>query len=160
MIYGVVLNWVLLTLLQVKGYETVQDAAIISRNLVDLSPDFIGTMATVYPSNHPDMAGQPFGLQEYYASCFTNGSLTLIVLPISRHSRNILHSPAHSASLTISSPHPAANHARVSLIGNVTVFQNSNNVPEEEAIKACYLAQHPDASQWLPNDDKAAHVAY
>jgi hypothetical protein len=30
---------------------------MISRNMVDLSPNFIGTMATVYPSNHPSMAG-------------------------------------------------------------------------------------------------------
>jgi hypothetical protein len=135
-------------------------------------------MATVYPLDHPNMAGacislqgyahqkilrlpfpgQPFGLQEYYASCFSNGSLTLLVLPISRHSQNILHSPVHFASITISSQRPAASHARVSLIGNVTVFQDLGNVPEEEAIKACYLAQHPDASRWLPDDDEAAHI--
>ena len=136
-------------------------------------------MATVYPLDHPSMAGtcnslqdyahlvrilrlpfpgQPFGLQEYYASCFSNGSLTLLVLPISRHSQNILHSPVHFASITISSQIPAASHARVSLIGNVTVFQDLGNVPEEETIKACYLAQHPDASRWLPADDEAAHV--
>jgi len=104
------------------------------------------------------LPGQPFGLQEYYASCFNNGSLTLLVLPISRHSQNILHSPGHSASITISSQQPAANHARVSLLGNVTVYQDWDNVPEEEAIKACYLGRHPDASRWLPDDEDAAHI--
>jgi len=155
------LTWiVLLMLLRVIAYETVQDAAIISRHMVQRSPNSIGTMATVYPPDHPTMAGQPFGLQEYYASCFSNGSLTLLVLPISRHTQNILHSPMHSASITISSQHPAASHARVSLLGIVTVHQDWNNVPEEEAIKACYLGRHPDASRWLPNDEDAAHIAY
>jgi len=158
MVYSVALIWVLAIV--VRAFETVQDAAIIARNLVDLSPNSIGTMATVYPLDHPTLAGQPFGLQEYYASCFGNGSLTLLVLPISLHSQNILHSPTHSASLTISSRHPAASHARVSLIGNVTVFQDWDNVPEEETIKDCYLAQHPDANRWLPNDEEAAHIAY
>jgi hypothetical protein len=102
--------------------------------------------------------GQPFGLQEYYASCFSNGLLTLLVLLICRHSQNILHSPTHSASLTISSQHPAANHAHISLIGKVTVFQDWDNVPDEWAIKTCYLAQHLDSSWWLPNNNKAAHI--
>jgi hypothetical protein len=44
------------------------------------------------------------------------------------------------------------------LIGNVTVFQDWDNVPEEETIKDCYLAQHPDANRWLPNDEEAAHI--
>ena len=113
-------------------------------------------MTSAFASVAP--SGQPFGLQEYYASCFNNGSLTLLVLPVSRHSQNILHSPVHAASITISYQHPAASHARVSLLGHVTVYQDWDNIPEEEAIKACYLGQHPDASRWLPNDDKAAHI--
>jgi len=31
---------------------------------------------------------------------------------------------------------------------------------ERDEIKACYLAQHPDARWWLPGDDDAAHLAY
>ncbi|KAI0042558.1 hypothetical protein FA95DRAFT_1564205 [Auriscalpium vulgare] len=27
-------------------------------------------------------------------------------------------------------------------------------------VKACYLAEHPDAVEWLPGDDDGAHVAY
>lgn len=153
-------------------------AAAISRGLVDASPNFIATMATVYPSDHSlagtrpktygslvaeliihfTAPGQPFALQEYYASCFTNGSILLLVLPISRHTQNILRSPGRTASLTMASSQPAASHARVSLMGNVTIFQDWDNVPDEETIKACYLAQHPDARRWLPNDDDAAHI--
>lgn len=43
-------------------------------------------------------------------------------------------------------------------MGNVTIFQDWDNVPEEEEIKACYLAQHPDARRWLPDDEDAAHI--
>lgn len=43
-------------------------------------------------------------------------------------------------------------------MGNVTVFRDWDNVPDEEVIKSCYLEQHPDARRWLPHDDKAAHI--
>lgn len=43
-------------------------------------------------------------------------------------------------------------------MGNVTVFRDWDNVPEEEYVRACYLSQHPDAIRWLPNDDDAAHI--
>ncbi|KAF7981876.1 hypothetical protein HWV62_31443 [Athelia sp. TMB] len=115
-------------------------------------------MATVYPHNHPNMAGQPFALQEYYSTYYRNGSLLLLVLPISRHTQNIIKSEGHIASLTMASPQPAARNARVSLAGNVTIFWDADNVPEESAMKAFYLAQHPDAKRWLPNDDGAAHI--
>ncbi|KAF9501905.1 hypothetical protein BDN71DRAFT_1438640 [Pleurotus eryngii] len=99
-------------------------------------------------------------MQEYYASCHTNGSLTLLFLPISRHSQNILHSNHHAASLSVSSALPAARSPRVSLIGNVTVYTNTTVVPNRNAIQSCYLARHPDARWWLPDDDDAAHIAY
>lgn len=83
-------------------------------------------------------------------SCHENGSLTLLFMPISRHSQNVLHSPGHAASISIGSAHPAASRARVALIGNVTVFQELALTPERERIEACYIAQHPDARWWLP----------
>ncbi|KII92899.1 hypothetical protein PLICRDRAFT_37701 [Plicaturopsis crispa FD-325 SS-3] len=138
-----------------SAYETVQDAAILARELVDSSPTSIGTMATIYPSDHPDLAGQPFPLQEYYASCLGNGSLTLLFLPISRHSQNILRSPGQSASISIWSEQPAASHARVALMGNVTIFHDGFVVPEA----ACYVEKHPDSRRWVPGDD-APHIAY
>lgn len=36
--------------------------ALISRKLVDLSPDSVGTFATVFPSDHPDHPGTPTSL--------------------------------------------------------------------------------------------------
>ncbi|KAH7929888.1 hypothetical protein BV22DRAFT_1056143 [Leucogyrophana mollusca] len=117
-------------------------------------------MATVHPSDHPTMSNQPFSLQEYYASCHNNGSLTLLLMPISRHTQNILRSPGHSASISVSSDRPAASRARVSLMGTVTVFHDARGMPDREAIKLCYLAKHPDASWWLPDDDGAAHLSF
>ena len=83
-------------------------------------------------------------------SCHANGSLTLLFLPISRHSQNILLSPAHSASISVWSDQPAASRPRVSLIGNVTLFPVVDDTPDKEGIQECYLAQHPDARWWLP----------
>ncbi|CAL1707611.1 unnamed protein product [Somion occarium] len=139
--------------------ETVEDAAKLTRKLVDHATEAVGIMATVYPADHPTLAGQPFSLQEYYASCHSNGSLTLLFLPISRHSQNIIHSPTHSASISIGSEHPTASRPRVSLIGNVTVFNKLDETPNRGEIESCYIAKHPDAKWWLPGP-REPHVAY
>ncbi|PFH53791.1 hypothetical protein AMATHDRAFT_136815, partial [Amanita thiersii Skay4041] len=134
--------------------------ARIARRLVDLSSNSIGMMGTVFPSDHPTLAGQPFTLQEYYASCHWNGSMTLLFLPISRHSQNILRSSNRTASISVSSESPAARSARVSLIGTVTVFDQVKSVPDVAHLQQCYLDKHPDAKWWLPDDDEAAHISY
>ncbi|TFY71559.1 hypothetical protein EVG20_g1445 [Dentipellis fragilis] len=103
-------------------------------------------------------AGKPYSMQEYYANCHSNGSLTLILLPISRHSQNILKSPTHAASLSVWTNPPRASRARVSLMGNVTMLDYSD--PAGAALRECYLAQHPDARWWVPGDDEGAHLAY
>ncbi|EPS97717.1 hypothetical protein FOMPIDRAFT_1166186 [Fomitopsis schrenkii] len=142
----------------VSGHETVQDAAVLARTLVDLSPSGIGTMATVFPDEHA-LAGQPFSLQEYYASCHANGSLVLLFMPISRASQNVLHSDSRSVSISVMDPHPNASRPRVSLIGNVTIFSDVDAIPDEEEMKACYTAKHPDARRWVPGP-REPHVAY
>ncbi|KAI0081231.1 hypothetical protein K474DRAFT_1656712 [Panus rudis PR-1116 ss-1] len=116
-------------------------------------------MATTYPDDHPTLAGLPFSLQEYYASCHQNGSLTLLFLPISRHSQNILQSPTHAASISVGSEHPTASRPRVAFMGNVTVFRSLNDTPNKEEIQSCYLEKHPDARWWLPGP-KEPHIAY
>ncbi|KAK0195377.1 pyridoxamine 5'-phosphate oxidase-domain-containing protein, partial [Armillaria mellea] len=141
-------------------HESVEDAARIARSLVDVSPLSVGTMATVFPPDDPLLPGHPFSLQEYYASCLSNGSLTLLFLPISRHSRNILASPSHLVSISITSELPAAHRPRVSLLGNVTVFTDIEGVDNLTEIKKCYLEKHPDAKRWLPGDDEGAHLSY
>ncbi|KAH8119248.1 pyridoxamine 5'-phosphate oxidase-domain-containing protein, partial [Phellopilus nigrolimitatus] len=129
--------------------------AILARGLV-ASSQAIGVMATIFPPNS-SLSGEPFALQEYYASCYANGSLSLITLPISRHTRNIMHSPSHSASITVGSSPPTASRARVSLMGTVTFLDSRFAV--EEGIRDCYLERHPDARWWLPDDPDAAHMA-
>lgn len=91
-------------------------------------------------------------------SCHLNGSLTLLFLPISRHSRNILGSANHSASLSVASPHPAAWKPRVSLVGSVTIFRDVATTPDEDEIASCYLKRHPDAVHWLPKDKRQPHI--
>jgi len=143
----------------VSGGETVQEAAVLARALVDLSPSSIGSMATVFPDDHATLAGQPFSLQEYYASCHVNGSLTLLLMPISRSSQNILHSDTRSVSISVADAQPDASRPRVSLIGNVTVFTDVDAIPDEEEMKTCYVSKHPDARRWIPGPGEP-HVAY
>ncbi|KAF8070654.1 pyridoxamine 5'-phosphate oxidase-domain-containing protein [Lyophyllum atratum] len=140
--------------------ETVEEAAIIARRLVDYSKNSIGTMATIYPPYDSRLPDHPFSLQEYYASCHTNGSLALLFLPISRHGQNIIAAPDHSASISVTSEVPAARSARVSLMGNVTIFKDANTTPDLESLRLCYLEKHPDARRWLPDDDDGAHISY
>ncbi|KAF8628905.1 hypothetical protein AX15_003686 [Amanita polypyramis BW_CC] len=161
------MNMILLLLLNlalvvrhVRSIETVYDAATIARGLVDQSVNSVATMGTVFSPNHPTLAGQPFVLQEYYANCHRNGSLTLLFLPISRHSRNIMNTAGHTASFSFTSNFPAARNARVSLMGNVTIFKEARNVPNLPSIRRCYLEKHPDARWWLPEDENAAHTSY
>ncbi|PCH43767.1 hypothetical protein WOLCODRAFT_75371, partial [Wolfiporia cocos MD-104 SS10] len=133
--------------------------ALLARNLVDLSPSGLGMMATVYPEDHVTLAGDPFSLQEYYASCHENGSLTLLFMPISRHSQNVLGSPSRAASISVADEHPDASRARVALIGNVTIFEDIRSAPNVDTIQQCYLRRHPDARRWLPGP-REPHIAY
>ncbi|PVF97738.1 hypothetical protein CPB86DRAFT_413028 [Serendipita vermifera] len=153
------LIWVFLTFYSCLAHETVKDAARFARSLVD-SNDAAGTLATVFPADHPTLAGQPFALMEYYASCHTNGSLTFIFMPISQNNRNIIHSEGHAATFTVAT-HPArAASARVSLMGNVTVLYDTDIEGEEIGkLEKCFLARHPDARWWIPGK-KPAHTAY
>ncbi|KZV66432.1 hypothetical protein PENSPDRAFT_636956 [Peniophora sp. CONT] len=137
------------------AWETVDEAAAIARRV--LARSAVGTMATIYPEDHGILPGQPYAMQEYYANCFSNGSLALIFLPISRHSQNILHSPSHAASISVWSEPPSASQPRVSLMGNVTLLPFGSG---EEGLKECYLREHRDARWWLPGDDEGAHLAY
>jgi hypothetical protein len=102
--------------------------------------------------------GSAFPLQEYYAPCYANGSLTLLFLPISRHSQNILRSPSNAASIAVASSPARASRARISLIGNVTILPDDIDVETTDELKSCYLAKHPDAKWWLPGDEDGAHI--
>ncbi len=98
------------------------------------------------------------GFTRILYSCYHNGSLTLLFLPISRHSRNILHAPGQAASISITSEKLLARNPRVALIGNVTIFKDATSIPDFDYMKRCYLSKHQDAKWWLPGDDEAAHL--
>lgn len=100
--------------------------------------------------------GQPFGLMEYYAPCYSNGSLAILFFGISRNGRNILASPNQAASISIQSPpsYSLATKPRVALVGNVTVFPN--HYEGGEALQECYRKSHPDA-WWVPGNKAGVH---
>lgn len=43
-------------------------------------------------------------------------------------------------------------------MGNVTIFWETEDVPDLKRLKECYLDKHPDARRWLPDEDDAAHI--
>ena len=102
-------------------------------------------------------AGQAFGLMEYYAPCFTNGSLAILFFGISRNGRNILASSNHSATFSVQSPpsYSAATKPRVALMGEVTPLPRDFEHSDE--FRTCYLKSHPDASWWVPGNKAGVH---
>ncbi|KZT43633.1 hypothetical protein SISSUDRAFT_977925, partial [Sistotremastrum suecicum HHB10207 ss-3] len=131
--------------------------ARFARELVDQSRESIGTIATIFPSDNSKLANRPFSLPEYYASCFTNGSLALLLFPISRTAQNIQRSSNHSATFTMWADPPASSRARVALIGSVTPVPTGSY--EQDGIDRCFVKRHPDARGWVPDAKHAPHLA-
>ncbi|KAF9505767.1 hypothetical protein BS47DRAFT_1306170, partial [Hydnum rufescens UP504] len=113
----------------------------------------IGTLATVYPFNESSpLSGHPFALMEYYAPCYLNGSLSFVLMGISKNAHHILASPTHAASITVQAPlsHSPVTKPRVALVGSVTVLGNDTAHADIQDIEECYLDRHPDSKFWLP----------
>ncbi|CAD6579498.1 MAG: hypothetical protein TREMPRED_002508 [Tremellales sp. Tagirdzhanova-0007] len=113
-----------------------------------------GTMASVFPPD-TENAGQPFALMEYHAPCFPSPSLTMLLMPISLSTRNILSTPSHHATYTIQMPMERSSspmsRRRVAFIGNITILPFTDiPKPELAHLEECYTSYHPDASMWLP----------
>jgi hypothetical protein len=85
------------------------------------------------------------------SSCFKNGSLALLMFPISQTGRNIYASDNKnkSATITVQSTSPAASLPRVALIGSVTTVEPG--LFEEEGVEDCYVGIHKDSKYWVPS---------
>ncbi|WVW84983.1 hypothetical protein I302_107019 [Kwoniella bestiolae CBS 10118] len=140
--------------------ETLAEAAHNARVLVkDLKT---GTMASVYPDS-TDFAGRPFAMMEYHAPCYSNGSLTLILMPISRSTQNIFQNPGHHVAYTVSMPTEGVrspmSRGRVALMGNVTTLRDIST-SQAEKLSKCYTSYHPDSKYWLPGNEDSPHTSY
>ena len=98
-------------------------------------------------------------MSQYHAPCFLSPFLTMLLMPISLSTRNILSTPFHSATYTLSMPMDYApspmSRGRVALIGNVTILPyESIPEPELKRLEKCYTWYHPDAVEWLPYQDQ------
>ena len=116
---------------------------------------------------------------QYHAPCFDSPALTMLLMPISLSTRNVLSNPSHSATYTIQMPMDGVSspmsRGRVAFIGvsvrswsstatcgfievigadtvqNVTLFPfNDISKPELARLENCYTHYHPDAKMWLP----------
>jgi len=136
----------------VQASETVEEAAKLARSLVDDPANAVGVIATIFPVDHSNLPGHPFALQEYYGSCFNNGSLALLLMSISQSTKNIFHdsNPDRLATITVHPDHPAAAKPRIALMGSVHTVPE--NLFESEGIEDCYLSVHPDAKDWVPSE--------
>ncbi|WVQ65346.1 uncharacterized protein L199_003522 [Kwoniella botswanensis] len=145
---------------QLARRETLVEAAHNARVLVKYVKT--GTLASVFPDT-TDLAGRPFAMMEYHAPCYSNGSLTLILMPISRSTQNIFQNPGHHVAYTVSMPTEGVrspmSRGRVALMGNVTTLRDIPPSQSEGLVK-CYTAYHPDSKYWLPGNDNSPHTSY
>ncbi|WVF68776.1 hypothetical protein IAT40_003548 [Kwoniella sp. CBS 6097] len=139
--------------------ETLYEAAHNARQL--LKDVKTGTMASVFPDSS-ELGGRPFAMLEYHAPCHHNGSLTFILMPISRSTQNILRDNEHHATYTVSMPAEGVwspmSRGRVALIGNMEVLRD---LPEKDVdeLSKCYTTYHPDAKYWLPGRKDSPHMS-
>ncbi|WRT68049.1 uncharacterized protein IL334_005024 [Kwoniella shivajii] len=139
--------------------ETLAEAAHNARIIVkDVKT---GTMASVFPEES-DLAGRPFAMMEYHAPCYSNGSLTIILMPISRSTQNIFNDPGHHVAYTVSMPtegiRSPMSRGRVALMGNVTTLRDISK-DESRELSKCYTSYHPDSKYWLPGNEDSPHVS-
>ncbi|TIA93986.1 hypothetical protein E3P81_00479 [Wallemia ichthyophaga] len=133
--------------------EDEYKAAQLARHLVE-SVKGVGTISTIFPSGD-ELEGHPFSLEVYYASCYNDGSLTLLSMPISQSYNNIIRDSHHRATISVMplDGSARASNYRVGLIGHVSFLDShtSSGLGEEgERLRSCYLLDHPDSSIWLP----------
>ncbi|GAA5937313.1 uncharacterized protein JCM15063_002867 [Sporobolomyces koalae] len=143
----------LLTL--VAARETLEEAAVHTRELIAYRSYNVGTLISNYPEDAASpVAGLPFGLQEYYAHYpDSNGDLLLLAMPIAAIYRNAL--PPHAPNLTMSindmygfgSGNLAAGRMRVALYGTIERVEGDDEI---EKCRVAYLDAHPDARGWIP----------
>ncbi|WVQ73315.1 hypothetical protein IAR50_002883 [Cryptococcus sp. DSM 104548] len=168
------------------GKESALDAAANIKKLVHQVTT--GTLSSVFPASaddppqfregikfgyrhangeeyvpyKPKLEGRPFALPEYHAPCHSAPSLTFLILPISRSSKNILQHPQHYATYTLAAEvgkgETSMSSARVALIGNMTILRDLSE-KEEADLAECYLSYHPDARGWLPGKDGSPHFS-
>ncbi|EGG03459.1 uncharacterized protein MELLADRAFT_75319 [Melampsora larici-populina 98AG31] len=142
-----------------KTRETLSDAALHARELIQYRSLGIGTLMSTYPEDHPQesLRGLAIGLQEYFAP-YHNGDLLLLALPISPIYKNIDQSSSLSATIAIkdelgqlqrNGSNWAANRRRITLFGTLMP------VTDVMEAKALYEKFHPDSSFW--NGDNGPH---
>jgi hypothetical protein len=119
---------------------------------------------------------------EYFASCFDNGDLLMLAMPVSQNWRNTLQSRQQNATISVTSsadPHvPDPRHSIRSGKSwqpsrpewrrgmpskqRITLYGHFERVHGESigSLASCYTARHPDAVHWAPGSEDSPHVAY
>lgn len=105
----------------------------------------IEELISTFPLTHSmgGLAGQPIGLQEYFAS-YPNGDLILLVLPTSNVYHNILNTRDLKSTMLIkdelgqvqqAGPVWAANRKRLSLFGSLELLNRTSEIEEAKKKK-------------------------
>ncbi|GAA6062225.1 hypothetical protein JCM10212_006460 [Sporobolomyces blumeae] len=146
---------VALSALCASARETLDEAAVHTRELIAYRAYNTGTLISNYPTDADSpVAGLPFGLQEYYAHYpNSNGDLLLLAMPIAAIYRNALPPNAPNLTITINDLYGfgngnlAAGRMRVALYGTIEKVEGEREIAK---CKAAYLDAHPDARGWIP----------
>lgn len=143
-------------------------------------------MSTIYPETYADesLRGAIASGPEYFGSCFENGDLLMLAMPVSQNWRNTLFTKNKNATISISSsadpsiPDPRhtsmknknqwdsnrpnwrrgmPSKQRITLFGH---FEKLNDKEEIEKVTPCYKQIHPDAKHWAPGSKDSPHIAF
>lgn len=154
--------------------------------LVDPTNYAVGILSTVYPTTYTDesLRGAVASGPEYFGSCFENGDLLMLAMPVSQNWRNTLFTETKNATISISSsadpdvPDPRhtsiknqnrwdpsrpswrrgmPSKQRITLFGH---FERLTDKEEIEKVAPCYKSIHPDAKHWAPGSKDSPHVAF
>lgn len=144
-----------------SSIPSIHESAIQARRILRL--ESIGTLSTVFPSNHAttteqrphDVSGAPIGLMDYFGDCEpSTGNPTILAITIATSFKNV----DAGSNITLSMRwHPQdtqwrspASLPRFSLVGRLEDVDG--DAVDKAGVTACYVKKHPDAAWWLPGN--------
>ncbi|GAA97474.1 uncharacterized protein L969DRAFT_91343 [Mixia osmundae IAM 14324] len=141
--------------------ETIEEAALHARRLVDVRSDGIGTLMSQFGDDASErMHGKITGLQEYFAPDSAHpGDLVMLLMPISPNVHNILHEPSGKNSASVSlfdnvgerkanGSLWANNRNRAVLYGHFRLLNETSPAAAQAAED--YGRVHPDSKFYFP----------
>ncbi|EGW33846.1 uncharacterized protein SPAPADRAFT_59207 [Spathaspora passalidarum NRRL Y-27907] len=159
-----------------KDIPTVDEGARVARTLVNReSLTNINTIKTIKQLDG-SVRHLPVSSMEYYADCDSDGDPYWLAIDVGGTNQNIIRGSDYSFTIRVgdhpntekvdesypgSIPASPAGSPRVQLTGRLQKITFTNPFdPKKVALERCFLAKHPDAAVWLPNNIVTPHKSH